>query len=335
MADTGAREGTTVPAKDANWSSGLSLTAIILTYDEELHIKRCIRSLKPVASRIYVVDSFSTDATVEIARREGAEVVQRKFKNQADQFQWALDNLPTDTDWVMRIDADEYISTELAISMTTLIPCAPAPVSGFYVDRLVVFLGRPIRHGGFYPMRVLKIWRTGLGRVEQRWIDEYCVVKQGLVDYCPGDLIDENLRDLTWWTDKHNKYSSRRMIDLLDYELQLGMSQHALSGNVSRRQVVYHRIKARIYPALPPYFRALAYYLYRYVFRLGFLDGQQGLVFCFLQALWNLFLVDAKLYEARRMIATEGLESFIKHLRDAQGLDVDPPRFESEPRRSA
>ena len=101
MADTGAREGTTVPAKDANWSSGLSLTAIILTYDEELHIKRCIRSLKPVASRIYVVDSFSTDATVEIARREGAEVVQRKFKNQADQFQWALDNLPTDTDCVL------------------------------------------------------------------------------------------------------------------------------------------------------------------------------------------------------------------------------------------
>jgi hypothetical protein len=108
-----------------------------------------------------------------------------------------------------------------------------------------------------------------------------------------------------------------------------------LSGNVSRRQVVYHRIKANIYPALPPYLRALAYYLYRYVFRLGFLDGQQGLVFCFLQALWNLFLVDAKLYEARRMIAAEGLESFIKHLRDAQGLDVSPPRLESEPRRSA
>jgi len=335
LADTGAREGVTVPAKDASRSSGLSLTAIILTYDEELHLERCIRSVKPVASRIYVVDSFSTDDTVEIARRQGAEVVQRKFKNQADQFQWALDNLPIDTNWVMRIDADEYISTKLAASMTELIPRAPVSVSGFYVDRLVVFLGRPIRHGGFYPMRVLKIWRMGLGRVEQRWIDEYCIVKQGLVDYCPGDLIDENLRDLTWWTDKHNKYSSRRMIDLLDRELQLGLSQHALSGKVSRRQVIYHRIKTKIYPALPPYLRAFAYYLYRYVFRLGFLDGQQGLVFCFLQAFWNLFLVDAKLYEARRMIAAKGLESFIKHLRDAQGLDLGPPHWESESRRTA
>ena len=327
MADTSAREGvTTARAKDLSRSSGLSLTAIILTYNEELHIERCIRSLKHLASRIYVVDSFSTDSTVEIAGRHGAEVVQRKFKNQADQFQWALDNLPIDTDWVMRIDADEYISADLATSMMELIPRAPPSVSGFYVDRLVVFLGRPIRHGGFYPMRVLKIWRTGLGRVQQLWMDEYSFVKEGLVNYCPGDLIDENLRDLTWWTDKHNKYSSRRMIDLLDRELQLGLSQHTLSGNVSRREAIMHRIKTRIYPALPPYLRAFAYYLYRYVFRLGFLDGQQGFVFCFLQALWNLFLADAKLYEARRMIAANGLESFIQHLRDAQGLDVAPLR---------
>lgn len=321
--------------KDASLDSAPSLTAIILTYNEELHIKRCIGSLRPVASRIYVVDSFSTDATVEIARREGAEAVQRKFKNQADQFQWALDNLPITTNWIMRIDADEYVSAELATSMARIIPRAPASVTGFYVDRLVVFLGRPIRHGGFYPMRVLKIWRTGLGRVEQRWIDEYCVVKQGLVDYCPGDLIDENLRDLTWWTDKHNKYSSRRMIDLLDRDLQLGLSQHALSGNASRRQVIYHTIKTNMYPTLPPYFRAFAYYLYRYVFRLGFLDGQQGLVFCFLQAFWNLFLVDAKLYEARRMIAATGVDSFIKHLQDTQGLDLRPLHLENESRRSA
>jgi glycosyltransferase involved in cell wall biosynthesis len=326
VADTGVRECATVAEEDASCSSALSLTAIILTFDEELHIERCIRSLKPVASRIYVVDSFSTDATVEIARSLGADVVQRKFKNQADQFQWALDNLPIDTNWVMRVDADEYVSTELAESMTKLIPRASASVSGFYVDRLVVFLGRAIRHGGFYPMRVLKIWRAGLGQVEQRWIDEYCVVKQGLVEYCPGDLIDENLRDLSWWTEKHNKYSSRRVIDLLDRELQLGLSQHAVSGKMSGRQVIYHRIKTRVYPALPPYLRALGYYLYRYVFRLGFLDGQQGLVFCFLQAFWNLFLVDAKLYEARRMIAAKGLDSFIKHLRDAHGLDVGPLR---------
>ena len=324
MADTGAHEGAALLAGDVSLSSGLSLTAIILTYDEGLHIERCIRSLTSIASRIFVVDSYSTDATVEIARGLGADVVQRKFKNQADQFQWALDNLPIDTSWVMRVDADEYVSKELAVSMTELIPRAPASVSGFYVDRLVVFLGRPIRHGGFYPMRVLKIWRTGLGQVEQRWIDEYCVVKQGLVEYCPGDLIDENLRDLTWWTDKHNKYSSRRVIDLLDRELELGLSQHALSGKMSGRQVIYHRIKTRVYPALPPYLRAFAYYLYRYVLRLGFLDGQQGLVFCFLQAFWNLFLVDAKLYEARRMIAANGLDSFIKHLRDSQGLEVGP-----------
>src|SRR5215469_17116512 len=140
VADTGVRESATVLANDASRCSGLSLTAIILTYNEELHIERCIRSLKHVATRIHVVDSFSTDLTVELATRHGAAVVQRKFKNQADQFQWALDNLPIDTDWVMRIDADEYISAELAKSMMEIIPRAPPSVSGFYVDRLVVFL---------------------------------------------------------------------------------------------------------------------------------------------------------------------------------------------------
>ncbi len=328
MADTGAPQDTA--ALEQRPSQLLSLTSIILTYNEELHIERCICSLKSLASHIFVVDSFSTDATVALAERHGATVVQRKFKNQADQFQWALDNLPIQTSWVMRIDADEYISPTLAASMRDVVPRAPTSVCGFYVDRLVVFLGRPIRHGGFYPMKVLKIWRTGLGRVEQRWIDEYCVVKEGRVDYCPGDLVDENLHDLTWWTDKHNKYSTRRVIDLLDRELRLGLSQHTLTGKMSRRQLVYHRVKTQIYPVLPPYFRAFAYYIYRYIFRLGFLDGQQGLVFCFLQAFWNLFLVDAKLYEARQMIAAHGLEAFLDHLRDLHGLDLSPDPRDSD-----
>jgi glycosyltransferase involved in cell wall biosynthesis len=128
VADNGAHEGVTMLAKAASTPSPLSLTAIVLTYNEELHIERCLRSLIPVAARI--VDSFSTDATVEIARSLGANVVQRQFKNQADQFQWALDSLALDslaidTNWVMRVDADEYISTELAASMTELIPRAP------------------------------------------------------------------------------------------------------------------------------------------------------------------------------------------------------------------
>ncbi|RXG85986.1 glycosyltransferase family 2 protein [Bradyrhizobium vignae] len=299
-----------------------SLTVIVLTYNEEIHLQRCIESFSHIARKIYVVDSFSTDRTVEIAEKLGAIVHQRKFVNQADQFQWALDNLHIDTDWIMRVDADEYLSQYLADSLAERLPRADARTTGFSVNRQIVFLGRPIRHGGFYPMRSLKIWRTGKGRIQQRWMDEHAVVDEGSVQYCPGDLIDENLRDLSWWIAKHNGYAAREMLQQLAQELRWNIHSSEPQGRGSSRQVVAGYLRDQIYPLIPRSIRAFLYFVYRYIGRLGFLDGYEGLIFHVLQGFWYRFLVDAKLFEARRAISLEGEESYRCRLISSIGIST-------------
>ncbi|RME60807.1 glycosyltransferase family 2 protein, partial [Candidatus Parcubacteria bacterium] len=202
-------------------ASGFDLTVIILTHNEEMHIERCIQSLSLVASRIFVVDSYSTDRTVEIAKSLGAVVAQRKWKNYADQFQWGLghyaEHCGSPTDWVMRMDADEYLETELASEIPRSLSDADPEISGFYIRRKVFFMGKWIRHGGFYPHTLLRIWRHGLGRIEQRWMDEHIVLPPGSkTSLLKGHLVDDNQKGLTFWIDKHNRYATREAIDLLN-----------------------------------------------------------------------------------------------------------------------
>ena len=149
----------------------MEITAIILTYNEQKHIERCVHSLLPITNRIFVVDSFSTDDTVKIARSFGAEVVQREWKNYADQFQWGLDHCDVQTDWVMRIDADEYVEEELQMELMKTLPGLSKDVSGIYIRRKVFFQGQWIKYGGFYPHKLLRIWRVGFARIEHRWMD--------------------------------------------------------------------------------------------------------------------------------------------------------------------
>ncbi|RME58773.1 glycosyltransferase family 2 protein, partial [Candidatus Parcubacteria bacterium] len=183
-------------------ASGCNLTVIILTHNEEVHIERCIRSLAPVARQIFIVDSYSTDRTVEIARSLGAVVAQRRWKNYADQFQWGLDHYAEHcggpTDWVMRMDADEYLEPELASEIPRSLSDSGPAISGFYIRRKVFFMGKWIRHGGYYPHTLLRIWRHGLGRIEQRWMDEHIVLPPGSkTKLLKGHLVDDNQKGLT------------------------------------------------------------------------------------------------------------------------------------------
>lgn len=124
------------------------LTAIILTFNEEIHIERAVRSAQQVAAKVYVVDSFSTDRTVEVAKSAGAIVVQNSWKNYADQFQWALDHCDVSSEWVLRLDADEYLDDELIADLTARLPAMPADVTGILVRLKVIFQGRWLRFGG-------------------------------------------------------------------------------------------------------------------------------------------------------------------------------------------
>lgn len=283
-----------------------NLTILTLTFNEEKHIERCLRSAFQVAFQAFVVDSFSTDRTVEIAEVLGARVWQHEFKNHAAQLAWALENLPIDTDWVMRVDADEVITLALAEEIRNRIPTVVQGVNGFLVSRYVRFDGALIRHGG-YPQWQLRIWRRGKAEIEQRWMDEHMVVKGGRVERLRGKYLDDNLNNITWWTNKHNGYSTREAIDLLNKKYRF--LPVTTDSGILTRQARYKRwLKENLYVHLPLGLRAFLFFTYRMIFRLGILDGRGGFAFHFLQGFWYRFLVDVKVREVERRMRAEGID---------------------------
>ncbi|WP_286263339.1 glycosyltransferase family 2 protein [Thalassotalea atypica] len=280
-----------------------SLSVVILTFNEELHIKRCLSSLLNVTNQIFVVDSFSTDKTLEICASLGVQVYQRPWKNYADQFQWGLDNCPIQTTWVMRMDADEYIEPDLIEELPRVLS-QEQNVDGFYLRRKYHFLGKWIKKGAVYPLNLLRIWRHGHGNIENRWMDEHIVLKgDGTTQQLLGHVVDDNLNNTRWWIDKHNKYADREMIDILDRKYHLFEKDEQLKAENTHSQAKIKRIvKEHIYNRLPIFIRPVFYFFYRYILRLGFLDGRRGFAFHFFQGLWYRALVDLRVYEAEQKL---------------------------------
>jgi glycosyltransferase involved in cell wall biosynthesis len=280
------------------------VTVIVLTHDEDIHLARALQSVAGFASQVFVIDSFSTDRTLEIARAHGATVLQNPFVNQARQFQWALDHADITGDWIMRLDADEVVEPDLAAEIAAKLPMLPADVVGINLKRKHIFMGRFIRHGGRYPLVLLRIWRRGHGRVEDRWMDEHLMVWGGRTVTFDGDFADHNLRDLSFFTDKHNKYATREAIDVLNQRLHFMPQESSLSAQGGSRQAALKRaVKQRLYNRLPFQVSAVGYFLYRYLLQRGFLDGKEGLIYHALQGFWYRFLVGAKIEELSRAIA--------------------------------
>jgi len=288
----------------------VKLIAIVLTLNEARHLPRCLESLRGVVDGVLVADCFSTDETVAIAEAHGAQVVQQSWVNYATQFNWALTQLDPDTDWVLRIDADEVLTPQLAAEIRERLPGLGADIDGVFVGRRMTFQGRMIRHGGLFPVRVLRLFRYGRGECENRWMDEHIKVAGPTAGF-RGELIDDNLNSLTWWTDKHNRYASREAVDLLN--LEYGFMPHDSVARLrgGSQAGLKRWLKERVYARLPGGFRALAYFLYRYVLRLGFLDGRAGFAFHFLQGFWYRYLVDAKVAEVRRYMREEGVDVLV------------------------
>lgn len=274
------------------------LTIIILTFNEELHIQRAIKSAKQVAREVIIVDSYSTDRTLEIADSLGVRILQNPFVNQAQQFQWAMEQGSVNTGWTMRMDADEYLTEELIREITTRLPSISTDVSGVILKRQVHFMGQWIRHGGYYPVHLLRIWRTGHAVIEQRWMDEHTMLTQGTSVTFNHDFIDDNLNSLSWWTAKHNDYATREAIDVLNRKYAFIHKEDADARVTNAKQAETKRwYKNNLYLKMPLFFRSFLYFQYRYWIRLGFLDGKRGLVWHFLQGFWYRFLVDAKILQ--------------------------------------
>ncbi|MDA9516557.1 spsA [Bradyrhizobium sp. CCBAU 11430] len=302
-----------------------SLAVIILTFNEELHLARALKGVAGIANEIFVVDSGSTDHTKEIATQYGAKVVEHVFTNYAKQFQWALDNCPITSDWIMRLDADEIIEADLAAEISRNLPNLPNEVVGINLKRKLVFMNRTINYGGRGILVLLRIWRRGQGHIEDRWMDEHMVVQGGTTVTFNGGFADHNLNNLSFFTDKHNRYATREAVDVLNQRFGFMPREESLSVEASSYQAAIKRfIKEKVYNRIPFEFSAAGYFLYRYFFLLGFLDGKEGLIYHVLQGFWYRFLVGAKLVELTLTI--EGMrdsQAIAKELAKQTGLRIE------------
>lgn len=275
----------------------MKVVAVILTFNEEKHLSRCLSSISGVVDDIYVVDCYSNDKTIDIARSYNAHVLTNTWVNHAHQFNWALSQL-NNIDWVLRLDADEVITEDLKSQILYELPLLDADVNGVYLNRRINFLGSKIKHGGVFPTQVLRLFRFGYGMCEHRWMDEHIQV-EGKITAFTGNIIDDNLNSLTWWIEKHNKYSSLEAIEMLNLEYGFMSSDSEIETCVRGKAGIKRWLKNKVYARLPGGCRAFIYFLYRYFLRLGFLDGPNGTAFHILQGFWYRYLVDVKISEVK------------------------------------
>lgn len=278
------------------------ISAIVLTYNEEIHLGRCIENLKKITDDIFIVDSFSTDKTIDIANKYSVHISKNKWENNyAKQFNWALENLPIKTEWVLRLDADEYLTDELIDEIRTKINELNSNVTGIVFPLRRVFLNRHIKYGTG-KVKLLRLFRYRKANCESRWMDEYIQLNEGESIEFKNEFADHNLNNVGWWSAKHNGYSIREAIDLIDIELNLfnDNSPNKLSEHSNQKR----QMKLR-YAKQPLFLRSFVYFIYRYLFKLGFMEGKEGFLWHFLQGWWYRTLVDAKIFEIKKACGTD------------------------------
>lgn len=300
----------------------LDLSVIILTYNEEIHIRRCLENVTPLAKEVFVVDCFSTDKTVEIAREYGqVKVIQHQWPgNQAEQFNWALDNLPIQTEWILRLDADEYLLPALVEELQEKLPCMADSVSALSLSLARAFCGKVLHHGIVNNVKIIRIFRKGKARYEKRLMDEHLSVLSGDTIEMQNQFVDDNRMPIGVFINKHNGYASREAALLLDAEFHLTSTSDFPQDY--GEEVIKKRAQKARYARMPLFWRAFAYFVYRYVVKLGFLDGKEGFLWDFLQGWWYRTLVDAKVFEVKRACGNDK-EKIRQYLKEQYGIVLE------------
>ncbi len=273
----------------------LDMCVIILTKNEEINISRCINSVKGWVNRIIVLDSYSVDKTTEIAKALGAEIFFNEFKNYGNQFKFSLDKISHYNKWIFRLDADEEVSRESKLEIIEL--CSKnenTNVNGIVFNLEITFLGKKLKHGGNYPFRKLCIFKKDEAYMEDRDMDEQIILKNGKSIIMKSISYHYDYKNLTFWINKHNSYSSRAAKDFI--------------ANKNSKQIIskldfYTKIrrffKIYIFYKIPSFISIPLLFIYKYIILLGFLDGKSGFYFIFFQTFWYRTLINAKLYESK------------------------------------
>ena len=299
------------------------ISVIILTHNEEKHIARCIKSAKKYSNNIYVIDSYSSDKTAEISKSLNVSVLQNKFINYAKQFSWALNKINFTTEWILRLDADEYLEDDLIVEIKNKLPKIDDEVVGINFKRKHIFMNKWIKYGGRYPLILLRLWRKNLGKIEDRWMDEHIIINKGKTITFKNCFCDHNLKNLSFFINKHDWYANREAVDILLSELNKKKNVKLNSKNTSFHASLKRYVKENIYNNLPIGVRPFSYFVYRYFILLGFLDGKEGLIYHFLQGFWYRFLVDSKLVEFRKELKKlDGNDDYINKLSMISNLDI-------------
>jgi glycosyltransferase involved in cell wall biosynthesis len=276
----------------------LPISVIILTFNEEENITHSISNVITWADEVIVLDSGSTDATCKIAENLGANVFYRKFDNYGSQRNYAIKELPSKNEWILFLDADEYLTEELKNEITALYKHDDINTySGFYLKRRFYFMNRLIKYGGYYPIWILRLFVKGQSTVD-REMNEHVSV-EGKLGYFKKDFVDNNRKDFAFWLEKHNKYSTYEALELLKEETKDGKDFADLWGSQAQRK---RWIRANIWNKLPLFVRPFLYFFYRYFLRLGFLDGVEGFIFHFNHALVFYINVDAKYLQMKKKL---------------------------------
>jgi len=274
----------------------LPISALVITYNEEVNIGECLDSVS-FLSEVFVVDSFSTDRTVEICQKyepAGVKVFQHRFEDYARQRNWALKDLPWSKEWVFVLDADERVSPELRGELEELFAGGEPDGDFYYVKRRFIFLGRWLKHSALYPFWLVRFFRRSQARYT-RSVNEQVIVP-GKPGYLKHDLIHKDQKGLFAWIEKHNRYSS---LEAKEYLAVKGgrdaRSQCHWEQTGDRRDVRIQGLKS-LFISLP--FRPFIRFFYMYFWKRGFLDGKEGLVYSLLQATQE-FHISAKIYESK------------------------------------
>ena len=271
---------------------------IILTYNEELHLGRLLQSIASLDAPIFILDSGSTDKTLEIGAQYGAAFLQHAFENHPRQWDYALKNFPVETPWVVCLDADQTVTPELKSMLNNFKDEDRQGTDGIYFNRKNFFKGRWIKHGGYFPFYLLKMFRYGTGYSDiNENMDHRFIVPGKTVIWKDGIILEENLKEnnIKFWIDKHNRYS-----DLVAQEEVERMKQ-------MRTQTIQPRFwgspdertawRKQLWWKMPRYVRPMIYFTQRIIFQLGILDGRTGIIFHFLQGFWFRLVVDIKIDE--------------------------------------
>ena len=271
---------------------------VILSYNEEVHLPRLLKSIQGLNAAVYVLDSGSTDRTLEICKEFGVIVQQHAFENHPKQWHAALNSFPVSTPWTIGLDSDQIVTPELFQILQNFKDNDYQGINGIYFNRKNFFKGKWLKYGGYYPKYLLKMFRTGVGYSDlNENMDHRFVVPGKTMIWKDGHILEENLKEneISFWIAKHNRYSDLVASEEIERMKQIRTQtvKRNLFGNPDERIAWFKNIWWK----LPLGLRPFLYFFYRMVFQLGILDAGRGILFHFLQGFWFRLIVDVKIKE--------------------------------------